>query len=395
MSIDEQALKARLGEGLSISDEDLLDWVWQTLQRDASTDINIALNEPEVGLRDLIGICKDRGYPELATITRGRSKPPGRSAQNEPVKVELSPREREWATFLAEHLSAMANALPEVRRCREQHFGGKTLSEAEALEWLRHEVCDLRGISTDSETMGEQERELASEVWSASRAELLANLAEALATSVGNPPEHILPDTQHVEVPWDTGGWAGGWWRNSGGRAGWRQDGRRPTLRSETDHPGPGLVSDWLAGIYPWRPTEALWFVLTGELPKVVGAELSYDRQRNLFTLVFSPWVSENTLAKAHRGSKEHLRLGDNRPMEQKTLEVLRFVTQQTEEHGERPSWETLRRHWNTAQGREERKFKSRHGFRQACVRAEEFLGIREKREQDKARPINVEDFFG
>jgi hypothetical protein len=105
-----------------------------------------------------------------------------------------------------------------------------------------------------------------------------------------------------------------------------------------------------------------------------VPLELSYHRRRRIFTLNFAPWISEKTFRKAYRKCQKVVQGGDNRRMKDRTLAVVRFVTEHTDDEGRRLlSWSQLTDLWNQHHTSEWR-FKDRFGLRKAYLRAEEEL---------------------
>jgi hypothetical protein len=113
---------------------------------------------------------------------------------------------------------------------------------------------------------------------------------------------------------------------------------------------------------------------LTGERPEVVPLRFSYHRGRQVFTLNFAPWISERTIRKAYRKGQKVVQGGDNRPMKERTLAVMRFVTEHTNDEGRRLlAWAQLTDLWNKEHPGEWR-FKGRSGLRKAYLRAEKEL---------------------
>jgi hypothetical protein len=104
-----------------------------------------------------------------------------------------------------------------------------------------------------------------------------------------------------------------------------------------------------------------------------VPLELSYHGGRGVFTLNFAPWISEKTFRKAYRKCQNVVQGGDNRRMKERTLAVMRFVTEHTDDEGNRPSWTQLIDLWNEEHTGEWR-VKDRFGLRKAYLRAEEEL---------------------
>ncbi len=112
---------------------------------------------------------------------------------------------------------------------------------------------------------------------------------------------------------------------------------------------------------------------MTGERPEVVPLRFSYHRSRRIFTLSFAPWISEKTIRKAYRKGQKVVQGGDNRRMKGRTLAVTRFVTEHTDDEGNRPSWPELTDLWNREHPGEWR-FKDRFGMRKTHQRAEKKL---------------------
>jgi hypothetical protein len=100
-----------------------------------------------------------------------------------------------------------------------------------------------------------------------------------------------------------------------------------------------------LAEQFPWREAQASWFILTGEPPLVPPVKVRYtrhlvrvhldpsgDTERFTYGEVIisaAPWVSEKIVAEAYYNLQSRiLRSGQNRPLERRRLELLRFVIQ-------------------------------------------------------------------
>jgi hypothetical protein len=130
----------------------------------------------------------------------------------------------------------------------------------------------------------------------------------------------------------------------------------------------------YLVAIFPWDLDETALFLLTGECPEVVPLQLSYHRRRRVFTLNFAPWISEKTFRKAYRKCQKVVQGGDNRWIMERTLAVMRFVINHTDNEGKRLlSWSQLTDLWNEEHPSEWR-FKDRFGLRKAYLRAEKEL---------------------
>jgi hypothetical protein len=108
-------------------------------------------------------------------------------------------------------------------------------------------------------------------------------------------------------------------------------------------------VGEKLSERYRWQSAQAVWFVLTGEIPAVPALRVTRSFPSSMYhhdvliTVEASPWVSSRTVEKAFRkaqaktlGSRGGRRIGE------KNLKLLRFVIEHTEllrmlEGGRRP----------------------------------------------------------
>jgi hypothetical protein len=389
MLTDEELLR-RLGEELDVRDEEVLEEAFRILKDDFDKDVDHARSYPEEGVLDLVADLEEtHAWPFIRREAK-RAKARRRDVREVVVSIELQDYEREYPRALSSYLAGRAGGLPEVRRFREDELGGRCLTEEEALERLRREELELRGLS-DLESWNDFEREVAGEVWGMSELELLRDRGNpALAAGLGSYDEHLFPSGLELGVfDWPAGF---GWSKRDEERVGWKAGGGQPGWRDPRDAercPSVDELGRWLAGLYPWRPTDAVWFVLTGKPPEAVAAELSYDHQRNLLTLVFSPWVSERTVRRAYQRARWHLELGENRGLTDKALAVMNFVAEESEKRGSRSTWEGLRRLWNRLHVDDEAwRYESVQGLRQACLRAEASLGIRKKPVGKKEPPV-------
>lgn len=132
-----------------------------------------------------------------------------------------------------------------------------------------------------------------------------------------------------------------------------------------------GDVAGYLAWVYPWGEADAARFVLTGETPTVPPLKLAYNPNRDSYALEIQPWTSKGALGAAHRAI--HGR--NQRPLERNTLTLLGFVGEHTDQYGNRPTWEELRKLWN---GRGlGRHYKDYRTFSKAYRRARDLLAPR------------------
>jgi hypothetical protein len=272
----------------------------------------------------------------------GRVKPPGRAARTT-VDVDLDSYEKECAETVSLYLAKKAASSPEVRHFRQERLGGKLLTTEEVEEFLRGEL--LRKVPDYVHSRSERD-------WTWIDYIDVMDLIELLAFVVPDRSEVGL--SQRLLFPYEGG--RGILWS------------RKEIAKNYSQ------LCLYLVARYPWHPYDAALFLLTGERPEVVPLELSYNRHSRFITLTFAPWISEKTFRKAYRKCQKVVQGGDNRRMKDRTLAVVRFVTEHTDDEGRRPlSWSQLTDLWNQHHTSEWR-FKDRFGLRKAYLRAEEEL---------------------
>jgi hypothetical protein len=331
-------LRVRWEERVSTADKGVLDKLWQDLTEQYSDYIDDALRDPRL-IADLVDVAEDRiVYWRLGSQ---RGKPPGRAAQTI-VEVALDHYEKECAQTASLYLAKKAARLPEVRRFRQQRLGGRVLTTEEAKEFLKREILsDLSGF-------GPREQDsYISWVNDMNAEELLDWVTPTARKRVYSVEDEIFPDSYPQSPP--------------------------VIVVGSTERLDYGGLIQYLTAIFPWAPDRAGWFLLTGKRPEVVPQQFSYHRSSQVFTLSFAPWVSEKTIRKAYRKGQEVVHGGDNRRMKERTLAVVRFVAEHTDDEGNRPSWSQLTALWNE-QHPGEWRFKDRFGLRKTYLRAEEEL---------------------
>lgn len=129
-------------------------------------------------------------------------------------------------------------------------------------------------------------------------------------------------------------------------------------------HPGPrgGITDEGLADLgqrlrhhYGWHQDDAVWFVLTGELPTLRPLEVSFFDQASVFgpsyaeiTLHVAPWVPPEEVKQAFLRARDQVR-GDAGPgtVSKQRLEVLRFVEEENAKGGQQPALSALFEIWN------------------------------------------------
>lgn len=100
-------------------------------------------------------------------------------------------------------------------------------------------------------------------------------------------------------------------------------------------------VGEKLSERYRWQPAQAVWFVLTGEIPAVPALTVtrsfpsSMYHHDTLITIEASPWVSSKTVERAFRKAQiKTLGSSGGRPLGMRALQLLRFVIERIESLG-------------------------------------------------------------
>jgi hypothetical protein len=337
--MDMVGLRALWEEHVSTTDKDVLDGVWQILCERYGDVVGFASTNPETGLEDLLGFTEP--VIEGWRLGRGHAKPPGRTVRAI-VDVDLDSYEKECAQTASLHLAKKAASLPVVRRFRQERLGGKLLSVEEAERFLREE---LQADGPDDRALNEVEQLWIEHVGTMELEELLGFIQPSNSSAVASVPELLFP---------------------------YESSGIVMTTREIAENYRDLCL--YLVARFPWEVDQAALFLLTGERPEVVPLELTYHRSRRIFTLNFASWISEKTFRKAYRKCQKIVRGGDNRRMKERTLAVMRFVTNYTDDEGRRLlSWSQLTDLWNKKHPGEW-SFEGRSGLRKAYLRAMEEL---------------------
>jgi hypothetical protein len=337
--MSEAELRERWEKLLSTKEKELLNMLWSDLKENYSEYIDDALRDSRL-ITDLVDLAEAR--IKYWRSGSERPKPVGRAAQTT-VEVQISDYERECAETASLYLAKKAASLPELRRFRQERLGSRLLTTDEAKEFLRREEL---GDESDSDSLSEDDIGWIEAVNHMSAEELADLVTPEVSKRVYSVQDEIFPDSYQSPPVIVVGS--------------------RETL----DY---GDLIQYLTAIFPWAPDRAGWFLLTGERPEVVPLQFSFHRSRQVFTLYFAPWISEKTIRKAYRKGQEVVHGGDNRRMKERTLAVVRFVTEHTDDEGNRPSWSQLTDLWNKKHFGEWR-FKERFGLRKTYLRGEEEL---------------------
>jgi hypothetical protein len=106
-------------------------------------------------------------------------------------------------------------------------------------------------------------------------------------------------------------------------------------------------IAELLAGWYPWETVgDAVVFLVSGRPPRLAEPLSAAHDQRYLghYSITYVPWVSEETVVRAYRATQ----FSRQSPRD-KTVRVLRFVSEQADQEGSLPSWSKLLDLWNAA----------------------------------------------
>lgn len=346
--------RAWLAKGLRMEGEMArFDLIWDKLEergiteeweREATSDEDVLDDARE--LRDY-GLA----WESRSTLPkRARSpRPPLRD-----IPVEPTEREREMSDALRGYFAAHA-----ARRLLVQKFRREELPEGQLLtrddeisEYLKAELQIESGVEEYLEKQAESPREdLPTEV----------PFAFGSTPTEGDDPlfmthDDVADELADIEMDEET--------------------------RMQVDWHGPAgwllnMLGGWLVQKYPWRSVEeAVVFLISGRPPRLVeplGA--SHNWQNATFSITYLPWISEETVVRAYRLTQRWSNNG--RPTRRelpgdKTISVLRFVTERTNQDGRLPSWSELLRLWNLANPNA--TFADRSALRRAYRRSVEAL---------------------
>lgn len=148
---------------------------------------------------------------------------------------------------------------------------------------------------------------------------------------------------------------------------------------------------------YPWKESDATWFMLTGEAPQVfpIHVETSHwgttDYRNPRIQITVEPWVPAKLVMKAYcaaqrkqRGRKEnHLLSGDS-------FQLFHFLRKQDlrgnlRDKSNRPNWTELLNRWNS--DHQDHRYSNVGSFRNSCLRVWEnivFPSLPKQEENDR-----------
>lgn len=334
----EEEFKARWEAGISTSDPAIVDLLWNGIPQEDKDD---ALRSPKVGLEDLVADAEER-----LGRKQSRPKPVGRSQRVE-FTPWLRPEEAERRATLEEYLAYAAGFDPDLRRFREKVLGGHLITPEQtrdlilspAARFFDLSLFDNWGIPIVGHTASlEDYRRERTEGWGFHHRATVSvhppGITETVLRFSVEPPSSMGSAGAASEVELQRLAFVG-------------EDGYvheftvwRRSLLDELRG-----WSEKLAKRYCWHPAQATMFVLTGEIPACPSLKTWYEPKRSMggihasifqgvVTLEIAPWMSAKTVHRAYRDIQRRVLRGDNRPIKEKNLRLLRFVMERLEPAG-------------------------------------------------------------
>lgn len=267
----------------------------------------------------------------------GRSQAVSRARNKEPIRVFLNDIENERKAALEEYLAMCAACDIDVYRFREKVLEGQPLAENEARELLKSPAAALIGtrlfkgwkvpIAGHSAEVISYERVLIPPGFEEYTATIVID-PPGITRTVGMPTLANIADADEqrpvvLEFPDEES--------RIVGREVWST-----SLLGELRKLG-----EKLSERYRWQPAQAVWFVLTGEIPAIPALTVtrsfpsSMYHSDTLITVEASPWVSSKTVERAFRKAQiKTLGSSGGRPPSEKNLKLLRFVIERIEHLG-------------------------------------------------------------
>jgi hypothetical protein len=276
----------------------------------------------------------------LAAGSRGTASPQGMEAEGHPggdlARGEASGATRRAAAF-SRFIAAVARAEPSVVRYRREVLGNRTLSEEEALRFVESPVLAV--------VPWEHLKDLPCALW-----EVEGQVWEEDGKTV---IELTWPVRRRYWFPWNLRSPVLCYPRR--GQEAWVWVDSVSVLGDLR------ALASWLAQVYPWRESQATWFVLTDTPPLVSpvrwrpGGRLTGLFTRPVIELEVEPWWPARRLAETYRLIQRQL--GITRGVGEKTLALVSFLADHVRvrhppESGvppvlELPPWQRLMALWN------------------------------------------------
>jgi hypothetical protein len=114
-------------------------------------------------------------------------------------------------------------------------------------------------------------------------------------------------------------------------------------------------------------------FLISGRPPRIAEPlSATFDMANATYSITFQPWVSEKTVLRAYRVVTQPAYRAAYRLPGDKTIQVLRFVSEQADEKGRLASWEVMHDRWNVTNPDE--RFWDRSALHKTYSRAVEAL---------------------
>jgi hypothetical protein len=369
-------LRANLAKHVRMNeDSDDFRYLWKCLEEDRY------ISEWEKGLAGEEEICQAsdrilerlRGWPGR-TSTRQRQE----RQVSQDIPVEPTEREKDMTAAFREYLAVHAAQCPIVRRFRREYLpDGRLYTDDHDISLLLEEQHVAKAGTTNLQQYLDENRgkpddwavrfEFSTKPPPGDDSGLMAweELAEQFA-------EEEIDQVRQMEEDW--------WGKGRATEVSWYDflDGdpteedvaeERQRQKEREGHFGTQLeiLGEWLAAKYPWEYVgDAVVFLISGRPPRLARPLSATSNMGNAtYSLTFSPWISKETLMRAYRAIRET-------PPGDKTVRVLRFVSEQADDDGDLPSWTTLCDRWNAANPDEE--FSDRSALHKAYRRAVEAL---------------------
>jgi hypothetical protein len=245
----------------------------------------------------------------------------GSQRESEPT-VYSSDRQRVFSLLVARRVTFLHN---DMRAFRSRYIGSSLLDPERVEWWILRELT-----TSDAHSSGVEARTKAFEV---------------LCLKPSDPPELPLCRPYH---PWEYGlpGFDESLYAKRGDEL---PGGRATALYRLWD------IAQWVSIESGWRLGDAVWFILTGQIPEIPSIVVTIDAIREgsvagtTIALEVDPEVAPKAVADAYRQKRNQVRSRTRgKPLEAKTLAFVEFVLSHPEiDPDERISWQPLIEEWN------------------------------------------------
>ena len=320
----EAELRAEWKKVVSTDDEDVLERVWKEL--DEAGYVAEALNEPEAGLQDLVDDTEMR--LKYWRLGQGRTKSPGRG-QKADFTPQFGQREIERAAAIEEYAAKIATTDPDVYTFREKILGGRLLPEEQARAFVTSPATRFLEYS-QFEGLGILPLEHNAELRDYTRKRVMGKVRYSSIVSFQGlaveTPVRPVPDTKgHLPRLYYVG-----------------EDGYVKSVEASLGSVIYELreIGAQLSERYSWQEAQATWFVLTGIIPAVQPVRTAYQAKRSRhfnhgeIILTVAPWVPADVVRNVYRKAQRKVLGGDNQPLREKNLKLMRFVTERIDPLG-------------------------------------------------------------